>query len=24
MAWWVTGTIYSNPYCLYRLRELEP
>jgi radical SAM protein with 4Fe4S-binding SPASM domain len=23
MAWWVTGTIYSNPYCLYRLRELE-
>jgi radical SAM protein with 4Fe4S-binding SPASM domain len=23
MAYWVTGTIYENPYCLYKVRELE-
>ncbi len=22
MAYWVTGTIYENPYCLHRLREI--
>ena len=21
MAWWVTGTVHENPYCLHRLRE---
>ena len=21
MAWWTTGTVYDNPYCLRRVRE---
>ena len=23
MAFWATGTIYDNPYCLYRLKQIE-